>query len=150
LCTVFAVLAELKVGDSVKLFDGSNLVIEQITVVPGRTTVYNFEVEDYHTYYVSDAKVLVHNIGVCDNVLPPKKIVKEGEVSVLHYYRSGDHAPAQLHVKGGVAETRIGQNGKPLAGHSELTSIQKLVVESNKAIIRSSVKKIMKFHKATN
>ena len=54
-------VAELKVGDSVKLFDGSNLVIEQITVVPGRTTVYNFEVEDYHTYYVGDRKVLVHN-----------------------------------------------------------------------------------------
>jgi hypothetical protein len=60
-------VAELKVGDSVKLFDGSNLVIEQITVVPGRTTVYNFEVEDYHTYYVGEAKVLVHNEGPCGN-----------------------------------------------------------------------------------
>ena len=65
-------VAELKIGDSVKLFDGSNLVIEQITVVPGRTTVYNFEVEDYHTYYVGDAKVLVHNEGPCGNVLPGK------------------------------------------------------------------------------
>jgi hypothetical protein len=58
-------VAELKVGDSVKLFDGSNLVIEQITIMPGRTTVYNFEVEDYHTYYVGEAKVLVHNSGPC-------------------------------------------------------------------------------------
>jgi len=63
-------VAELKVGDSVKLFDGSNLVIEQITVVPGRTTVYNFEVEDYHTYYVSHTKVLVHNFGPCDDAAP--------------------------------------------------------------------------------
>ncbi len=28
--------------------------------------MYNFEVEDYHTYYVSNAKVLVHNSGDCD------------------------------------------------------------------------------------
>ena len=58
-------VAELKVGDSVKTYDGSNLAIEQITVAPGRTTVYNFEVEDYHTYYVSKKKVLVHNSGDC-------------------------------------------------------------------------------------
>ena len=25
-------------------------------------TVYNFEVEDFHTYYVSDSAVLVHNV----------------------------------------------------------------------------------------
>ena len=28
-------------------------------------TVYNFEVEDFHTYFVSDASVLVHNTN-CD------------------------------------------------------------------------------------
>ena len=62
-------VAELKAGDSVKTYDGSNLVIEQITVVPGRTTVYNFEVEDYHTYYVSNTRVLVHNSGPCPSVI---------------------------------------------------------------------------------
>ena len=67
-------VAELKVGDSVKTYDGSNLAIEQITVAPGRTTVYNFEVEDYHTYYVSNTKVLVHNDVPC-----PFKTVVEGK-----------------------------------------------------------------------
>ena len=61
-------LTELKVGDSVKTYDGSNLAEEQITEGPGRTTVYNFEVEDYHTYYVSNTKVLVHNNQACDLV----------------------------------------------------------------------------------
>jgi hypothetical protein len=32
--------------------------------------VYNFEVEDYHTYYVSHTKVLVHNFGPCDDAAP--------------------------------------------------------------------------------
>ena len=67
-------VAELAVGDSVRVFDGSNLVIEQITVAPGRTMVYNFEVADYHIYYVSNTKVLVHNNGPCENVQgQPKK-----------------------------------------------------------------------------
>ena len=36
--------------------------------------MYNFEVADYHTYYVAGAKVLVHNSGPCDNVPgQPKK-----------------------------------------------------------------------------
>ena len=48
--------------------------------------------------------------------LPLKTIVKEGEVSIEHYTRSGDHGPPHLHVKGGGPETRIGQNGKPLKG----------------------------------
>ncbi len=89
-------VAELKVGDSVKLFDGSNLVIEQITVVPGRTTVYNFEVEDYHTYYVGDTKVLVHNSGPCPNEI--RDLRKYGQAKDLkgkegvyeHFYKDAD------------------------------------------------------------
>ena len=78
-------VAELKVGDSVKIYNGSNLAIEQITIAPGRTTVYNFEVEDYHTYYVSNTKVLVHNIDPGDVKTPTprvkssKKLRKEWE-----------------------------------------------------------------------
>ena len=54
---------DLKVGQSVLLADGTCAVIEEIRVQKLRApeTTYNFEVEDYHTYYVSDDKVLVHN-----------------------------------------------------------------------------------------
>jgi len=90
-------VAELKVGDSVKTYDGSNLVIEQITVVPGRTTVYNFEVEDYHTYYVSNTKVLVHNSVPCPTGL--RNMAKYGEAKLFkgkagvyeHFYSNGDN-----------------------------------------------------------
>lgn len=78
-------VVELKAGDSVKTYDCASLVIERITLVPGRTTVYNFEVADYHTYYVADAKVLVHNNpGPCD-VVPgkPKKFVPKQELPSL-------------------------------------------------------------------
>ena len=59
----FVPAKDLKVGQSVLLADGTCAVIEEIRVQKLRMpeTTYNFEVEDYHTYYVSDDKVLVHN-----------------------------------------------------------------------------------------
>ena len=60
---MFVTAKDLKVGQSVLLADGTCAVIEEIRVQKLRTpeTTYNFEVEDYHTYYFSDDKVLVHN-----------------------------------------------------------------------------------------
>lgn len=89
-------------GDSVTTFDGSNLVIEQITVVPGRTTVYNFEVEDFHTYYVSNIKVLVHNNGACPTGLT--KMDKYGAAKAFkgkagvyeHFYSNGSEIVSEI------------------------------------------------------
>ena len=57
---------ELKVSDQVLLSDGSCAIIEEIQAerLSAPETTYNFEVADYHTYYVSDSKVLVHNACV--------------------------------------------------------------------------------------
>ncbi len=55
--------SDLKVGDKVRLEDGTTGTVEKAKHVKLDTpvTVYNFEVEDFHTYYVSEQKVLVHN-----------------------------------------------------------------------------------------
>ena len=55
----------LRAGDSVQTYSGAKLVIASIRLVVGRVTVHNFEVADYHTYYVSHSRVLVHNNGPC-------------------------------------------------------------------------------------
>ncbi|MEM5343164.1 RHS repeat-associated core domain-containing protein [Paraburkholderia azotifigens] len=77
--------------------------------------------------------------------LPPKTIVKENGVEIVHYTRSGDHGPAHLHVKGGGAETKIGQAGKPIEGSPELSSVQRVVVENNRATIRRAIDKIQRW-----
>ena len=58
----------LRAGDILVLSNGEYVVVEQIQheLLENPVTVYNFEVEDYHTYYVSanadsDEFVLVHN-----------------------------------------------------------------------------------------
>ncbi|WP_434799725.1 polymorphic toxin-type HINT domain-containing protein [Terrisporobacter vanillatitrophus] len=54
-------------GDIVVLQSGDKSTVEKIDKVVHNEliTVYNFEVEDFHTYFVSDANVLVHNTAPC-------------------------------------------------------------------------------------
>ena len=54
---------ELKLHEKVLLSDGSCGTIDSIGIeaLLEPEVTYNFEVADYHTYYVSDSKVLVHN-----------------------------------------------------------------------------------------
>ena len=55
--------ANLKEGDEVRTADGSVAAVEasESIKLSEPVKVYNFEVEDFHTYYVSEQKVLVHN-----------------------------------------------------------------------------------------
>lgn len=54
---------ELQVGDKLQRADGSNLTIDKVEFVKldEPVTVYNFTVADYHTYYVTDLGIWVHN-----------------------------------------------------------------------------------------
>ncbi|GKU75950.1 hypothetical protein L3i20_v203470 [Paenibacillus sp. L3-i20] len=54
---------ELLVGDKLQKADGSNLTIDKVEFVKldEPVTVYNFTVADFHTYYVTDLGIWVHN-----------------------------------------------------------------------------------------
>jgi hypothetical protein len=56
---------ELKVGDLLTLYDGTTQAISKIELVEGDFKVYNFTVDEFHTYYVSKYNVLVHNGNPC-------------------------------------------------------------------------------------
>ena len=63
----FKPASELKAGDKVRLLDGTNAEIRSAVTerLDEPVKVYNFEVEDWHTYYVAGAGVLVHNNNGC-------------------------------------------------------------------------------------
>lgn len=52
---------DLQKGDLLEDENGVGLPVEKILIKIEKTTVYNFEVEDFHTYYVSDTGIWVHN-----------------------------------------------------------------------------------------
>ena len=53
----------LRAGDILLLQSGKYVIVEMIQheILESPITVYNFEVEDFHTYYVGESSVLVHN-----------------------------------------------------------------------------------------
>jgi len=57
---------QLCTGDILVLQDGSRIPIEKVQyeMLASPVTVYNFEVADFHTYFVGENAVLVHNICV--------------------------------------------------------------------------------------
>ncbi len=61
----FIKAGELAVGDELLDVNGNVLLVENFDVelTDEPVTVYNFQVEDFHTYHVSGFGVLVHNAG---------------------------------------------------------------------------------------
>ena len=56
---------ELRAGDQLQLVNGEYVTVEKVQheLLEEPVKVYNFEVEDFHTYYVgTDVQVLVHNM----------------------------------------------------------------------------------------
>lgn len=67
----------LQVGDKVLLNSEEEAVIKSIFIEQLNKTikVYNFEVENWHTYYVSDSGVLVHNTCRIKNITKQESVV---------------------------------------------------------------------------
>ena len=59
----FVNAGELIVGDELLDVNGNVLLVEKCNVelTDKPTTLYNFQVEDFHTYYVGEFRILVHN-----------------------------------------------------------------------------------------
>ena len=55
---------DLRAGDILVLQSGEYVIVEMIQheILESPITVYNFEVEDFHTYYVGASNILVHNM----------------------------------------------------------------------------------------
>jgi hypothetical protein len=67
----------LEEGDKLHLYSGEEALVKKVTweVLKKKVLVYNLEVEDFHTYYVSDLNVLVHN---------DCKFLKSSELNTTH------------------------------------------------------------------
>lgn len=84
-------VGELRVGDSIQTYSRKKLAIDEIRIIKKTTVVYNFEVSGYHTYFVSNKQVLVHNSGPCDLDLSKYGQAKayKGEEGVYeHFYEN--------------------------------------------------------------
>lgn len=134
----WTVACKLRAGDILVTVNGEYVVVEKIQheLLEHPIFVYNFEVEDFHTYYVTSKNVLVHN----------NCVVKENGVRIESYYPNDHGNPAHLHVYGGGgAPTKIGPQGLPVKGYPSLSSQQASVVANNLKKIKKAIKEAQKY-----
>ena len=103
---------DLKAGDILVLSNGDYVVVEQVQheILEAPVKVYNFEVQDFHTYYVGKNSVLVHNYCPTDknnnnskrskpvNRASPKKVTIDME-EVLSGHTSNGYRAKQSNIK---------------------------------------------------
>jgi len=87
---------KLRAGDMLQLLNGEYVVLEAVQheILESPVTVYNFEVEDYHTYYVGSDDILVHNM--CGDDL---------------FERFNNHAFSKDHIKKGILDLGLSRRG---------------------------------------
>ena len=92
----------LRAGDRLQLLNGEYVIVEQIQheLLESPETTYNFEVEEFHTYYVGLIGVLAHNLG-CKGPKSPAK------VSDNYIDSNGIDAHAFKNKAGGIPRTKV-------------------------------------------
>ena len=117
---------ELRSGDELLLADGTIVAIEAVTAekLSEPETTYNFEVADFHTYYVSRSKVLTHNKCRKEWAKERKRYWKEqGEkyknsVNKDAFSESGKYMLSKDNIKlMQKGKAPIGVDGKPVNLH---------------------------------
>lgn len=81
---------KLKAGDKVLLSDGKYGIVKSVKIHALKTpgTTYNFEVEDFHTYYVGENPVCVHNAGCSAyKKYTPDQIAEKYDISVEQFHK---------------------------------------------------------------
>lgn len=83
---------DLRAGDILVMLNGEYVVVEQVQheLLESPETTYNFEVEDYHTYYVGDTSVWVHN--VC-KAAKKAQLPTKGKVRYVPPKNAGNNLP---------------------------------------------------------
>lgn len=92
--------AQLRAGDILVLSNGSYVTVEKIQheILEDSVKVYNFEVEDFHTYFVGESSVLVHNLCKTKNTSKLWDINKYSKKSIKFRFQ-GKKMTAQFDGK---------------------------------------------------
>ena len=116
---------DLKRGDKVLLSDGTLCEVEGVSCkkLSAPETTYNLEIADFHTYYVSDACVLVHNRNCTNKYGRKGGPAHQKKIADLYdYYRS----------QGYTVETE--QMVLTPGGHKSKRFADLMITKDNKAI----------------
>ena len=92
----FVKAKDLRAGDILCTVDGDYVVVEQVQheILESPVNVYNFSVEDNHTYFVGKNGVGVHNGGCGDNSVKPEATVEGSKKHGVNWKEGSSRAKA--------------------------------------------------------
>ena len=97
---------DLRAGDILQTMNGEKVIVEWIQheILEAPVKVYNFQVEDYHTYCVSEYGVVVHNECVAKNGGYEAKVntSREREAPHAHILKDGKRV-AKVDLSGRIS-----------------------------------------------
>ena len=129
---------DLRAGDILVMLNGEYVVVEQVQheLLESLETTYNFEVADFHTYYVGKSAVLVHNTCVRKPTSPNQmqKQVERGQAPGTVVRVDNPKIPGQLphiHFSDGTAMNIDGSIHDAMRGVHILTNIERSWIFDN-------------------
>ena len=120
----------LSAGDCILTADGNYAVIESVEkqLLAEPINVYNFTVENNHSYYVGEAELLVHNAGGCG-----EKVYKKSTTKTT--YNAGDKTPDGWEILGSAAEKLNGKgNDVRFGGQLSMDTIDDILKNGTRYI----------------
>ena len=115
----FVCAKDLKISDKLLLSDGTRAIIKEIQIEQLSTPeiTYNFEVADFHTYYVTESNVLVHNTCPFDEFYDnPEKLIGKSADEIGEVL--GDGWTRTAYGSKGDGWRFINKNGSKIVYHS--------------------------------
>ena len=106
--------AKLWAGDILVTVNGEYVVVEKVQheIFEDPIAVYNFQVEGYHTYYVSDISVLVHN--ACNKPISPEKVsdsyIKQNRIDAHAFKNQAGQVPRNMLSKYDIYKDKANSN----------------------------------------
>ena len=134
---------DLEKGDKVLLSEGKYGIVKEVKTKECKEYItYNFEVEDYHTYYVGKNSVLVHNAGCKVNKFSVKEDGITVKVNPGENIGNVSHNTPHAHVTGKGPNTTVGLDGSPMKGHRTLSNKQSKMIKRNWEQIEEIIRKV--------
>ena len=129
---------KLRAGDILVLQNGKYVTVEKVQneILEVPITVYNFEVADFHTYYVGKSAVLVHNTcgGKPTSPNQMQKQVERGQAPSTVVRVDNPKIPGQLphiHFSDGTAMNIDGSVHDAMRGVHTLTNSERIWIFDN-------------------
>ena len=103
---------DMEVGDKVYLYSGEGREIKELKFehLDSPIKVYNFEVEDWHTYFVSEQDVFVHNSCGGNNLIDGENMTTNQALSGADDFLGAGYqevAPGVFRSKDGLRQIRM-------------------------------------------